>query len=160
MLCEVVAQEFAVKVLLCRSKHQPIERVIAVDGDGSGCKLARYRFAKLGVFHVLKESIAIKLWFFQPNAAIRGFGRLVLTSTTPEDNGTSNPQMYQTTINLAALGLANEEVLGFGFRDNSTNPRESTGIFAISGTAVPEPGSIAWLALGAGVLLFRRRSQV
>ena len=99
-------------------------------------------------------------WFNQPGAAIRGFGRLVLTSTTPEDNGASNPQLYQTTINLAGLGLANREIIGFGFRDNSTNPRESTGIFAISGTLVPEPGSIALLALGAGVLLFRKRSQV
>lgn len=98
-------------------------------------------------------------WFFQPNPAIQGFGRLNLTSTTPEDNGNSYPELYQTTINLAQLGLANKEILGFGFRDNSTDPRESTGIFAISGTMVPEPTSIALLALGTGVLLFRKRSQ-
>jgi hypothetical protein len=96
-------------------------------------------------------------WFFQPNPAIMGFGRIVLTSTSAEDNGNSYPELYQTTLNLAALGLNNRAITSIDFFDLSTDPRESTGIFAISATAVPEPGTAAFFALGAAILLFRRR---
>jgi hypothetical protein len=75
-------------------------------------------------------------WFFQPNAAILGFGRLVLTSTTAEDDGNSYPELYQTTINLAELGLTNHALVSVEFVDPSTDPRETTGIFAISGLAI------------------------
>jgi len=50
-------------------------------------------------------------WFFQPNPAMQGFGRLQLTSVTPEDNGASYPELYQTTLNLAALGLNTKPIL-------------------------------------------------
>src|SRR5262249_1196903 len=97
-------------------------------------------------------------WFFQPNPAIMGFGRLQLSSTLAEDNGDSFPELYQTTINLAALGLASKPITSIDFTDLSFDPRESTGVFALSGTAViPEPGSFGLLALGAAISVALRR---
>jgi hypothetical protein len=84
-------------------------------------------------------------WFFQPNAVIKGFGRLVLASTSAEDNGDPYPELYQTTINLAALGLTNRALVSVEFLDPSIDPRETTGIFAISGSLVAgqAPGGAA-----------------
>jgi hypothetical protein len=96
-------------------------------------------------------------WFFQPGPAIMGFGRQDLGSTTPEDNGASYPELYPTTLNLASLGLNAKPIVSIDFTDLSSDPRESTGIFAISGTLVPEPG-IALVITGAALLAaFRRR---
>jgi hypothetical protein len=98
-------------------------------------------------------------WFFQPNPAIMGFGRLDLGSTTPEDNGNSFPELYQTTLNLTALGLASKPIVSIDFTDLSSDPRESTGIFALSGTLVPEPGSMVLSAVGAAMLAVLRRKK-
>jgi len=97
-------------------------------------------------------------WFFQPNPALMGFGRIDLGSTSAEDNGASYPELYQTTLNLSALGFSGKAITSIDFIDLSTDARESTGIFALSGTLVPEPGSVALLSLGAVVsLIYRRR---
>jgi hypothetical protein len=98
-------------------------------------------------------------WFFQPNPAIMGFGRLNLGSATAEDNGNSYPELYQTTLSLAALGLAAKTIVSIDFTDLSTDPRESTGIFALSGTLVPEPGCIGLFVVGAAMLAVLRRKK-
>jgi len=98
-------------------------------------------------------------WFFQPNPAIQGFGRQDLGSTTPEDNGASFPELYPTTLNLAALGLNIKPIVSIDFLDLASDPRESTGIFALSGTLVPEPGSMALVATGAALLAVLRRRK-
>lgn len=106
-------------------------------------------------------------WFFQPNPAIMGFGRLNLGSTSAEDNGDSFPEMYQTTLDLAGLGLAGKAIVSIDFTDLSSDPRESTGIFAVSGTpsdvpgnvSVPEPGSLGLLSLGIALLAVLRRRK-
>jgi hypothetical protein len=98
-------------------------------------------------------------WFFQSNPAIKGFGCLDLGSTSAEDNGDSYPELYQTTLNLAALGLAGKPIVSIDFTDLSTDPRESTGIFALSGTLVPEPGCIGLFAVGTARLAFLRRNK-
>ncbi|HYL93810.1 MAG TPA: PEP-CTERM sorting domain-containing protein, partial [Alphaproteobacteria bacterium] len=98
-------------------------------------------------------------WFFEPNPAIQGFGRLDLGSASAEDNGDSFPEMYQTTINLTALGLAGKPIASVDFADLSSDPRESTGVFALSGTVVPEPASLGLVAVGAVLLAVRRRGK-
>jgi hypothetical protein len=98
-------------------------------------------------------------WFFQPNPAIMGFGRQDLGSTTPEDNGDSFPELYPTTLNLAALGLNTKPIVSIDFTDLSADARESTGIFALSGTLVPEPGSVSLVVTGAALLAINRRRK-
>ena len=77
-------------------------------------------------------------WFGSTaNVGIQGIGRLKLVSFGAEDNGASNPNMYQTTLDLAALGL-NQMIASITF----TKPASAgiCGIFAISGTvAYREP---------------------
>ncbi len=76
--------------------------------------------------------------WFNPsaNTAIQGFGRLKL-GTNPfstENNGSSNPNLYQTIINLAALGL-NQPIESITF----TKPAASstTAALAVSGALMP-----------------------
>jgi hypothetical protein len=82
-----------------------------------------------------------------------------LGSTTVEDNGDSYPELYQTTLNLALLGLASKPIASIDFTDLSSDPRESTAIFALSGTAVPEPACAGLLALGGAMLAILRRKK-
>ena len=68
------------------------------------------------------------------NVAIQGFGRVKLgASLSFEDPGSSNPNLYQTTINLATLGLT-RPIASITFSNRaSAGANESTAIFAISG---------------------------
>jgi Concanavalin A-like lectin/glucanases superfamily len=80
-------------------------------------------------------------WFYTvTNVAIQGFGRLQLgTSLTIQDNGSNNPNLYETTINLAALGLV-QPVSSITFSDPANaGAEQTTGIFGVSGMA----GSVA-----------------
>ncbi len=98
-------------------------------------------------------------WFFQPNPAIKGFGRIGLGGTSAEDNGNDFPELYQTTLNLAALGLNTKAITSIDFIDTNADPRESTAIFALSGIQVPEPGSAGLLALGSAIYVILRRRK-
>jgi len=74
-------------------------------------------------------------WFTTtPNVAIHGFGRLKLgAGFYAEDNGTNNPNLYQTTINLAALGL-NQPIASITFtKPAGAGAQLTCGIFAVSG---------------------------
>lgn len=76
-------------------------------------------------------------WFgTTANVAIQGFGRLKLGgSFGAEDNGASNPNLYQTTIDLAALGL-DKEIASITFtKPSGAGATQTVGIFAVSGTA-------------------------
>jgi hypothetical protein len=98
-------------------------------------------------------------WFFQPNPAIKGFGRLDLGATSAEDNGNDFPEMYQTTLNLAALGLSGKPIVSIDFIDLASDPRESTAVFALSGTVVPEPGCVGLFSGGIALLAVLRRKR-
>ncbi|HTI98396.1 MAG TPA: LamG-like jellyroll fold domain-containing protein, partial [Dongiaceae bacterium] len=79
-------------------------------------------------------------WFnTTANVALQGFGRCRLGQATfsTDDNGASNPNFYQTTINLAALGL-NQAIASITFNNVSgAGGNQSCGIFAISGVPMP-----------------------
>jgi hypothetical protein len=68
------------------------------------------------------------------NVALQGFGRLQLgTSFNIEDNGYSNPNLYQTAINLAGLGLT-QTVASITFYSPATaGAQQNTAVFAVSG---------------------------
>jgi hypothetical protein len=71
------------------------------------------------------------------NVAIEGFGRLRLgqSGLLTEDAGADNPNLYQTTINLAALGL-NQAIASITFTNPAGSASVSSGIFAVSGVAM------------------------
>jgi hypothetical protein len=75
-------------------------------------------------------------WFnTTTNVALQGFGRLDLGSGLyTENNGSSNPNFYQTTFNLAALGL-NEPVASITFTKPGAG--QDAGVFAVSGARMP-----------------------
>jgi hypothetical protein len=71
------------------------------------------------------------------NVALSGFGRFELSTTGSlftENNGTSNPNFYQTTLNLAALGL-NKPVASISFTKPAAG--QDTGVFGVSGALMP-----------------------
>ncbi len=74
-------------------------------------------------------------WFYTiTNVAIQGFGRLKLGTTfTIEDNGDSNPNMYQTAINLAGLGLTQSVASITFYNPAAAGAQQNTAIFAVSG---------------------------
>ncbi len=78
------------------------------------------------------------------NVALQGFGRLKLGTTfSIEDNGAANPNLYQTTLNLSALGFTRPiSSLTFSNPANA-GAQQNTAVFAVSGWPVPTPG---WLA--------------
>jgi predicted alpha-1,2-mannosidase len=83
-------------------------------------------------------------WFATTaNVAIQGIGRLKLgASLNVEDDGPVNPNMFQTTINLAALGL-NQAIASITFtKPSNAGSSQVCGIFAVSGTVSVSPPAI------------------
>lgn len=82
-------------------------------------------------------------WFSgTANAAISATGRLKMTTLNPEDNGSSNPNLYQTTLNLAALGL-NQPIASITLgKSAAAGGQQDTAIFAVSGTTMPAAANI------------------
>jgi hypothetical protein len=75
------------------------------------------------------------------NAALQGFGRLRLGQSTlyTENPGWNNPNFYQTTLSLAALG-SNLPIASITFTKPGSSG--SSGIFAVSGVVMPSAVSI------------------
>jgi hypothetical protein len=83
-------------------------------------------------------------WFnVTTNVAIQGFGRLSLPpSFGLQNNGASNPNLYQTTLNLAALGLT-QAISSITFSNPATaGASQNTAIFAVSGLAAALPVAV------------------
>lgn len=79
-------------------------------------------------------------WFnVTSNVALEGFGRVNVSTLTTEDNGTGNPNLYQTSLNLAALG-SNQPVSSITFTKPSASYK--TGVFAVSGAPMQPQAAI------------------
>jgi hypothetical protein len=72
------------------------------------------------------------------NVAIQAFGRIRLGQLTlvTEDAGWNNPNLYQTTINLAVLGL-NQAIGSITFTKPPVGGAHDAGVFALSGSLMP-----------------------
>jgi hypothetical protein len=88
------------------------------------------------------------------------------TGFLPEMN--SQFGLFETDLNLAALGLDTRTLTSITFTpaSNAPNPNGITGVFAVSGVAVaaavPEPGTLALLSVGTLSLIsysWRRKRQ-
>jgi len=103
----------------------------SANGGGQGTFVLNYtNGAKSQVFAFNSQD-----WFFVlTNVALQGFGRLKLgASLSAEDNGDSNPNLYQTTLNLAALGIT-QAVASITFSNrNGAGASETAAIFGVSG---------------------------
>ncbi|RPI94975.1 MAG: hypothetical protein EHM39_11990, partial [Chloroflexi bacterium] len=69
-------------------------------------------------------------WFFNPDYAIAGMERINLNTGTTQ-GAPDNPRMYQTTIDLAAIGAAGETLVSLTFDQAAGSG--STAIYAVSG---------------------------
>jgi hypothetical protein len=83
-------------------------------------------------------------WFTSSaNSAIQGFGRLKLgTNPFSTENNGSNPNLYQTVISLAALGL-NQPISSITFTKPAASSTTTTAIFGVSGSQMPPQVIIA-----------------
>jgi hypothetical protein len=109
-------------------------------GSGTGNVVLNFTNGTKSVFNLNAQD-----WFNNTtNVAIQGIGRLKLGQATlqTEDPGFTNPNLYQTTINLAALGL-NVPVASITFTNPNTSVNQNSGVFAVSGSLMPSPVIIA-----------------
>ncbi|MFO1512920.1 MAG: LamG-like jellyroll fold domain-containing protein [Verrucomicrobiota bacterium] len=77
------------------------------------------------------------------NVAAQGFGRVRLGQATfsTENPGGNNPNIYQTTIDLAALGL-NQTVASISITNPAVGGSRTTAILGVSGLVMPSPVAI------------------
>jgi len=82
-------------------------------------------------------------WFSTTTIAIQGFDRLRLgASFGPDNDGAAAPNLFQTTLNLAALGLT-QAISSITFTKPSNSGGEQTvGIFAVSGAVMPAQANL------------------
>lgn len=70
------------------------------------------------------------------NVAIEGFGSLKIGSSELqfEDGGASRPKLYQTTLDLSAMGIT-QRIASLTFTIPNASDNQTTAIFAVSGAA-------------------------
>jgi len=83
-------------------------------------------------------------WFNNTaNVSAQGFGRVRFgqPTLTTENPGWNNPNLYQTTLNLGALGF-NQPIASISFTNPAGGGNQDTGIFAVSGVVMPPAANI------------------
>jgi hypothetical protein len=95
-------------------------------------------------------------WFNNTPIAFDSNGRVDVALDDYNNINNGNPRMYQDDITLTNT-TAN--VLGIDFTYGGTGGTDREAVFGISGQAVPEPSSLAFLSIGAAGLVIRRRRR-
>ncbi len=73
-------------------------------------------------------------WFFvTTNNALNNLGRMNLTTDIADDGSAGNPRIYQTNINLAALGLSSSAIASIEFTKPAGGGAQNTIVLALSG---------------------------
>jgi len=123
---------------LALATPQPLNQlaILATSANGGGVGTLVLNFTngtKSAAFNLNAQD-----WYnITTNVAMQGFGRVRLGQSTfsTDDPGWSNPNLYQTTINLAALGL-NQAVASITFTSPPVTGTRTTAILALSGQAM------------------------
>jgi hypothetical protein len=98
-------------------------------------------------------------WFGRDGAGLLGVDRVNVDTTGDPDNNTTDPRLYETSLDLTQFGLSDSPIssITFNFGGGDTGGG-NTEIFAVSGTVVPEPAAVGLLLVGGmGTLITRRR---
>jgi hypothetical protein len=116
--------------------------ILAASANGGGlgtCSVTFTNGLKSKLFNFNDQD-----WFnTTTNVALMGFGRLHLGQATlsTENPGFTNPNLYQTTLNLAALG-SNLMVAAITFTNPAIGGNQDSAVFAVSGQPMPDAVSI------------------
>ncbi len=125
--------------------------ILAVSANGGGTASCIIEFANGTVSAPL--SYIASDWYDDPGAAaITHFGRIYCGSYDrfyTDDDSANDPNLYQTTLNLAAMGLNTQPITAVEFfipTGPNTTTNTTTAIFALSGTSallLPTPRPVA-----------------
>ncbi|MGC3960738.1 MAG: putative Ig domain-containing protein [Verrucomicrobiota bacterium] len=118
---------------------QPFNKIAilatSANGGGSGTLVINFtNGTKSPVFNLNAQD-----WYnTTTNVAVQGYGRVRLGQATfsTENPGWNNPNIYQTTIDLAALGL-NQAVASISITNPVTGGSRTTAILGVSGMVMP-----------------------
>ncbi len=106
--------------------------IFASSANGGGTGTLSIRFSDSSVSGTI--SFNAQDWFnVTTNNALINLGRVNLGTNAVDDGSAGNPRIYHTTINLAALGLNNRDVVSIDFTKPTGAANTTTAIFAISG---------------------------
>jgi len=122
---------------------------LVASGNGAGTINLTVHYAGGGT---QTASIASPDWFNGGPIAVDANGRVNVALSDYNNLNNGQPRMFQEDLTLTNTG-SNVTSIDFAWGGTGTN-REA--VFAISGTAVPEPSSLAFLSLGALGLVARR----
>ena len=111
--------------------------ILATSANGGGSGSLVINFAD----HTYSRPIIFNApdWFYNPGGALTHFGRIQLgaySTFQTDDPSDNNPNLYSTTINLAALRLNTKPIASLTFtmpNGSGTSSATATGIFALSG---------------------------
>jgi hypothetical protein len=126
--------------------------VLATSANGGGAGSLVIQFADGSTR--LPISFNASDWYNNPGAALTHFGRIYTgyyASFYTDDPADNNPNLYQTTINIAAQGLNTKPIASLRFTmPPGTAGNTATAIFAVSGTPnVSGPPSDMFVAQSA-----------
>ncbi len=118
---------------------QPFNKlaILATSANGGGLGTLVLNFTngtKSQVFNLNAQD-----WYnTTANVAVQGFGRVRLgqATFTTENPGWNNPNIYQTTLDLAALGL-NQTVASLSITNPTAGGSRTTAILGVSGLVMP-----------------------
>ena len=130
--------------------------LLTSSGNGSGTLTLGLQFDDAGPAITVTGTTPSPDWFNATPIAVNANGRVVPSSGAFANVNGNNPRLYQENVTLPAGALGrNLRAVNISWTGSGTNTH--TAIFALSGTPVPEPGTVGLLGLGAAVVLARRR---